>query len=255
MPTRDQARASLVLANHILANEGVLDAFGHVSLRHPDNPDWFLMARSRSPALVDTADLLEFTLDAKPVDPTLTVPFGERVIHGCIYAARPDIQSVCHHHARAVLPFCISGVPLRPVDHLGATMGATVPFWDQRDEFGDTELIVGKPDEGRSLARALGPHWVVLMRRHGAAVAGRSLEELVYRAIHCCRNADLQRQARELGGVGSLTPGEIEKAFSFNLGTRPVMRAWDYWAARLPRRTTARSSQSSGGPEDAVTPP
>lgn len=235
MPSSADVVAQLVLANRILANEGVLDSFGHVTARHPDDPQRYLMARSRSADDVEAGDIIEFTLDSRPVDPAITVPFGERVIHGAIYAARPDVKAVCHHHARAVLPFCISGVALVPVDHVGASMGAIVPFWDQRDEFGDTSLIVGTPDEGASLARALGPHWVVLMRRHGATVAGRSLPELVYRAIHCCRNAELQQQASALGAVGAMTLGEIDKAGAFNLTERPVMRAWRYWARRAAR--------------------
>ena len=166
MPTLDEARAQVALANRILAHEGVLDGFGHVSMRHPSDPGRYLLARSRSPELVEPADVLEFTLDSQPVVPPTTALYGERVIHGCIYQARPDVQAVCHHHSRAVMPFCISGVPLQPVNHLGATMGAKVPFWDQRDEFGDTDLIVAKPEEGQSLARALGPYWMVLMRRH-----------------------------------------------------------------------------------------
>jgi HCOMODA/2-hydroxy-3-carboxy-muconic semialdehyde decarboxylase len=112
-------------------------------------------------------------------------------------------------------------------------MGATVPFWDQRDAFGDTDLIVRTREEGDSLARALGPHWMVLMRRHGATVAGRSIEELVYRSINACRNAILQKQAQELGGIPGMTPGEIEKAFTFGVTERPVTRAWDYCVAML----------------------
>src|SRR5579862_5086142 len=190
MPTLDEARTQLTLANRILAHEGVLDAFGHVSIRHPSDPGRYLLARSRSPELIESADILEFTLDSEPVAPATTVLYGERVIHGCIYQARPDVQAVCHHHSRAVMPFCISGVPLQPVNHLGATMGANVPFWDQRDDFGDTDLIVAKPEEGRSLARALGPNWIVLMRRHGATVAGTTIEELVFRTVYSCRNAE-----------------------------------------------------------------
>jgi HCOMODA/2-hydroxy-3-carboxy-muconic semialdehyde decarboxylase len=233
MPTLDEARKRLALANRILAHEGVLDAFGHVSMRHPSDPGRYLLARSRSPELIEPADLLEFTLDSQPVVPPTGFIYGERVIHGGIYQARPDVTAVCHHHSRAVMPFCISGVPLQPVDHLGATMGAVIPFWDQRDEFGDTDLIVAKPEEGRSLARALGPHWVVLMRRHGATVAGISVEELVFRSVFSCRNAEMQREAQMLGGISQLTPVEIQKAGAFNLEPRPIARAWEYWTARL----------------------
>lgn len=233
MPTLDEARSQVALANRILAHEGVLDAFGHVSMRHPSDPARYLLARSRSPELIEPADIFEFTLDSQPVAPTSTVLYGERVIHGEIYQNRPDVHAVCHHHSRAVMPFCISGVALLPVDHLGATMGAEIPFWDQRDEFGDTNLIVAKPEEGRSLARALGPHWVVLMRRHGATVVGTKLEELVFRSVFTCRNAEMQREAQMLGGITTLTPVEIAKAGAFNLEPRPIGRAWEYWTTRL----------------------
>jgi len=152
------ARYQVALANRILANEGVLDAFGHVSLRHPNDPGRYLLSRSRSPGLIEATDLLEFTLDSEPVAPPSVQLYAERVIHGCIYQARPDVMAVCHHHAPAVMPFCVAGVPLVPVIHVAAIMGETVPFWDQRDEFGDTNLLVVKQEEGRSLARALGPH-------------------------------------------------------------------------------------------------
>jgi ribulose-5-phosphate 4-epimerase/fuculose-1-phosphate aldolase len=229
----DQICEKIVLANGILANEGVLDAFGHVSMRSTLNPERYFLARSRSPELIETSDILEFTLDSEPVAPTTGFLYGERVIHGEIYKTRPDVQAVCHHHSRAVMPFCISGVPLRPVDHLGATMGSVVPFWDQRDEFGETDLIVAKPEEGRSLARALGPHWLVLMKRHGAVVAGVTLEEMVFRAIFSCRNAEMQREAQALADIDQLSAVEIQKAGAFNLEPRPVARAWEYWAARL----------------------
>src|SRR6266852_8975059 len=151
-------RYQVALANRMLANEGVLDAFGHVSMRHPGDPGRYLLSRSRSPGLIEADDVLEYTLDSVPVqEPTVSL-YAERVIHGCIYQARPDVMAVCHHHAPAVMPFCITGVPLVPVIHVAAIMGDTVPFWDQRDEFGDTSLLVVKPEEGRSLARALGAH-------------------------------------------------------------------------------------------------
>src|SRR5262245_5949352 len=174
-----EARYELALASRMLANEGVLDAFGHVSLRHPDDPGRFLLSRSRAPQLVEPGDLLEFTLDAQPVAPPTVHLFAERVIHGAIFEARPDVMGVCHHHAPAVMPFAIAGMPIVPVFHLGAAAGEHVPFWDQRDEFGDTNLLVVKPEEGRSLARALGQHAAVLMTPHGDTVVGRDLRYLV----------------------------------------------------------------------------
>src|SRR3989440_906919 len=242
----------------MLANESVLDAFGHVSLRHPGDPERYLLPRSRSPQLIEPSDVLEFTLDSEPVKPATEKLFAERVIHGCIYQARPDVMAVVHHHAPAVLPFAIAGVPIVPVFHLGAAAGEHVPFWDQRDEFGDTNLLVVKPEEGRSLARALGSHAAVLMTHHGATVVGRDLPELVSRTIFMCRNAEYQLQAQMLGKVVPLSSGEARLAGSINAMPNVVGRTWEYWsmrlaeASRLPPQTSSRvsakiSHQTSGG--------
>jgi HCOMODA/2-hydroxy-3-carboxy-muconic semialdehyde decarboxylase len=248
----DQARDVLARANRIIANEGVLDAFGHVSMRHPTDPGRYLLSRSRAPELVQPGDILEFTLDSQPVKSTDVRLYGERVIHGAIYQARPDVNAVCHHHAPSILPFCISGMDLKPVYHLGATLGEKAPFWDARDDFGDTNLIVAKPEEGASLARALGEHWIVLMRRHGATVAGVGLEELTFRTIYTARNAGLQIQAHMLGLVSPLNSAETRLAGEYNLRPGPVMRAWEYWNARLdkaeshrPQRGRTRAPQRS----------
>jgi ribulose-5-phosphate 4-epimerase/fuculose-1-phosphate aldolase len=229
----NQAREQLARANRMIAHEGVLDAFGHVTLRHPTDPGRYLMSYSRAPELVQAEDILEFTLDSKPVKPTDIRLYGERVIHGEIYKARPDVNAVCHHHAPSILPFCISGTELKPVYHLGAALGAKAPFWDSRDEFGDTTLIVAKPEEGASLARALDQHWIVLMRRHGATVAGKTLEELMFRTIYTARNAALQSQAYTLGHVSPLTATEAELAGEYNLRPGVIARAWEYWTVRL----------------------
>lgn len=231
--TLAQAREQLARANRIVAQEGVLDAFGHVTMRHPTDPNRYLMSYSRAPELVQAEDIHEFTLDSEIVRPIDERLYGERVIHGEIYKARPDVNAVCHHHATSILPFCISGMTLKPVYHLGATLGAQVPFWDSRDDFGDTTLIVAKPEEGASLARALGPNWIVLMRRHGATVAGVTLEELMFRTIYTARNAAMQIQAHILGNVSPLTEAETELAGEFNLRPMPVARACEYWSVRL----------------------
>lgn len=227
------AREQLARANRILALEGVLDAFGHVTMRHPTNPGRYLMSRSRGSEVVQAEDILEFTLDSEPIVPPTSRLYRERVIHGEVFKARPDVNAVCHHHASSILPFCVSGAELKPVFHLGATMGDVVPFWDSRDEFGNTDLIVQKPEEGASLARALGPHWTVLMRRHGATVAGRTLEELVFRCVYTAHNAGIQIQAKMLGHVGPLSAEEAERASAFNLEPGPVARAWEYFNVRL----------------------
>lgn len=226
-------REELSLANRILAHEGIVDAFGHISVRHPTDPNRFLISRHRAPELVAPEDVLEYTLDTEPVHPTSFRHYGERVIHGCIYQARPDVMAVCHHHAPSVMPYAISRAAMVPVFHLGASMGSRVPFWDSRDEFGSTALVLVKPEEGHSLAKALGQGWVVLMGRHGATVAGTSIRQTVFRTIYSCKNAELQTQARLLGHVEALDETEVELAAAYNLRPGPQERAWDYWAKRL----------------------
>jgi HCOMODA/2-hydroxy-3-carboxy-muconic semialdehyde decarboxylase len=162
--------------------------------------------------------------------------YSERVIHGEIYKARQDVTAVCHHHSPAVLPYCITGEPLVAVYHLGAVIGAQVPFWDSQDEFGDTNLLVRKPEEGASLARALGDHNMVLMRRHGATVVGGDLRELVFRTIYGCRNAEYQTQARLMGRIGALTRGEVDMAGKLHRQPSTIARAWEYWVTRLEKR-------------------
>src|SRR5688500_2542118 len=136
----------VALGNRILATEDVLDAFGHVSMRNPNDPNRYFLSRSRAPELVEPGDILEYDLDSNPVRPTTERLYAERVIHGEIYKARPDVRAIAHHHAPAVMPFCIAGTELLPVMHLGAVVGAKVPFWDQYDEFGDTNLLLVKPE-------------------------------------------------------------------------------------------------------------
>lgn len=226
----------LAMANRIVAHEGVLDAFGHVSIRHPSNPNRYFLSRSRSPELVEVADIYEFTLDSEPVVTPKLAMYSERVIHGEIYKARPDVMAVCHHHAPAILPYCITGEKPVAVYHLGAVIGIDPPFWDQQSEFGDTNMLVQKPEEGASLARALGKHSLVLMRRHGATVASSNLRELVFRTIYGARNAEYQTQAKLIGKVTSLTPGEVEMAGKLPSQPNTTSRAWEYWATRLAKR-------------------
>ncbi|HWK97387.1 MAG TPA: class II aldolase/adducin family protein [Pseudolabrys sp.] len=236
MPPLKECIAELVVANHVLANEDVLDGFGHISMRAPDDPATYFLSRARAPELVDEGDIVRFRLDSEPLEGEKRSYYSERVIHGEIYKARPDVMAVCHHHAPAVMPFCIAKVPLRPVTHLGATIGAEISMWDSQDEFGDTNLLVAKPEEGRSLAQALGDNFVVLMRRHGATVAGRTVREAVFRCIYLANNARTQLAAMQLGDYETLTPGEIAMSGEFNLRSYAVDRAWERWAMRAARR-------------------
>ena len=239
-----ELRRDLAVAYRMVGNEGILDAFGHISVRNPNNPDRYFLSRSRAPGLVQGDDILEYDLDSNPIVPPVTRPYSERVIHGEIFKARRDVNAVCHHHAPSIMPFAISGVPLVPVFHLGASMGATAPVWDSRDEFGDTELLITKPEEGRSMAKALADCWMVLLARHGATVVGHSLHECVFRSIYICRNAELQMRGMAMGKLGPLSKGEIEKCAAHSLTPRTMARAWEYWARRLEKADYATGGHS-----------
>jgi ribulose-5-phosphate 4-epimerase/fuculose-1-phosphate aldolase len=228
-----EARRELALANRMVANEGVIDAFGHVSMRHPGNPNRYLLSRSRAPELVTPEDFIEYELDSQPVREPGVGQYSERVIHGEIYKARPEVNSVCHHHAPAFMPLLATGTDYVPVFHLGAVGGIKPPFWDQREEFGDTNMLVVKPEEGASLARALGDHWMVLMKRHGVTVAGTSVRDCVFRSIYSARNADFQVRAMIIGTIGSLSPGETQLAGSISTKTTGLVRSWEYWSMRV----------------------
>jgi HCOMODA/2-hydroxy-3-carboxy-muconic semialdehyde decarboxylase len=225
----------LVVANRILARENVVDAYGHVSVRHPDDPRRFLLATSIAPELVEEGHIIAFNPDGTPVRDDGRSLYHERFIHAGIYQARPDVQAVVHAHAEDVLPFSISAMPLRPVIHSGSFMGARVPVWDIADCFGpDTNLLVTNMEQARDLARSLGPDNVVLMRGHGFSAAARSLIEAVRMAVYVPRNARVLMNALRLGGdIRPLHDGEIAAR---NAGYKPysleTQRAWRYWAHR-----------------------
>jgi HCOMODA/2-hydroxy-3-carboxy-muconic semialdehyde decarboxylase len=227
-------RRALAEAYRIVANEGILDAFGHISVRHPGNPNRYFLSRSRAPELVEPGDLIEYDIDSRPLREPGVGQYSERVIHGEIYKARPDVMSVCHHHAPAFMPLIATGTDYVPVFHLGAVGGIKPPFWDQHDEFGDTNMLVVKPEEGASLARALGSGWLVLMNRHGVTVAGSSVRDCVFRSIFSARNAEYQVRALSIGGkVASLSPGEAQLAGGISAKTTGLARSWEYWAMRV----------------------
>lgn len=229
----EAAIADLVLANKILANEEVLDGFGHVSMRHPADPQRYFLSRAIAPETVERADILEFNLDGTRVSPGDEDIYSERVIHGAIFAARSDVMAIVHCHAEAILPYCVAERQLVPVTHLGAVLGDEIPLWDSRDDFGDTNLLVASPQEGASLAAALGPHAAVLMRHHGATVVAESVRAMVFRAVYMAQNARVLSAAEALGPVDPLTPGEVALSGEFNLRPRVVDRSWARWVRRL----------------------
>jgi ribulose-5-phosphate 4-epimerase/fuculose-1-phosphate aldolase len=222
----------MVIGSRILADFGVFDGFGHVSARHPTNPNHFLMARSLAPALVTADDIMEFDLDGNAVDLRGRTVFLERFIHSEIYKARPDVMSVVHTHSPGVIPFGVTKVPLRAMFHNPAFVAAGVPVWDIRKDFGETNMLVSNSAIGKSLAQTLGDKPVVLMRGHGDVTVGPSVKMAVFRAYYTDLNARLQSQAIALGGeVNYLTPGEGEKADKINFVI--LDRIWNLWKMRI----------------------
>ena len=222
----------IAVGSRILADFGVLDGFGHVSARHPTNPNHFLMSRSLAPALVTADDIMEFDLDGNPVDARGRSVFLERFIHAEIYRARPDVMSVVHTHSPGVIPFSVSKVPLRAMYHNPSFLAVGVPVWDIRKDFGDTNMLVGNSALGKSLAAALGDKPVVLMRGHGDVATGPTVKMAVFRAYYTDVDARLQAQAMALGGEPNyLTPGEGEKADKTNFAV--IDRIWNLWRMKI----------------------
>jgi ribulose-5-phosphate 4-epimerase/fuculose-1-phosphate aldolase len=238
MAKLDYLIEELVTANRILAREGVVDSFGHVSVRHPDNPQRYLLSRSRAPDCIENADIMEFTLDGAPIDAKGRAPYLERFIHGALFEMRPDVMSVVHNHSESVIPFGITGKPIKPVFHMGASIGHSVPVWDSHDHFGDTALLVENMEMGRDLAKLMGSGGTALMRGHGATVAGRNIRHAVYISVYLEVNARLQKEAMDivddLEQVKFLTTGEVDKVAA-RTGSYGINRAWENWCRRAGR--------------------
>lgn len=231
-PVEKALLADLVTANHILYRYRVVDAFGHVSLRHDKDPEKFLLARNMAPGTVTAEDIIEFDLDGAPVNAGGRKVYLERFIHGEIYKCRDDVTAIVHSHAPAVVPFTVTQAPLRPLWHMSAFLGTEVPVFEIRDFAGDdTDLLIRSNDLGMALARTLGDANVVLMRGHGATIAGPSLQQAVFRSVFTQMNAELQMNALQLGKVNYLTPGECETA-AHSVGGQ-ADRAWNLWKAEL----------------------
>ena len=226
----------LVAANRILADQGVVDGYGHVSLRHPADPQRYLMSRSIAPELVTAGDVMEYDLDSTAVDARGRTSYLERFIHGEIYRVRPDVKAVVHNHSPSVIPFGVSTAPLRPLYHMSAFLGGGVPVFDIKVAAGQpTDMLVRTPALGRALAQTLGDRPVSLMRGHGAVVVGDSLPRVVFRSVYTEVNARLQAQAMALGGpVTYLDDEEARRADASVGGTVP--RPWELWKKKaLPR--------------------
>ncbi len=226
----------LVAANRILADQGVVDGYGHVSLRHPADPQRYLMSRSIAPELVTAGDVMEYDLDSTAVDARGRTSYLERFIHGEIYRVRSDVKAVVHNHSPSVIPFGVSTAPLRPLYHMSAFLGGGVPVFDIKVAAGQpTDMLVRTPALGRALAQTLGDRPVALMRGHGAVVVGDSLPRVVFRSVYTEVNARLQAQAMALGGpVTYLDDEEARRADASVGGTVP--RPWELWKKKaLPK--------------------
>ena len=232
VPLPDPALADkLVVANRILYDQGVVDGFGHVSVRHDQSPGHFLLARNMAPALVRREDILTFDLDGAALDANGRRTYLERFIHGEIYRARPDVGAVVHSHSPSVIPFGVTRQPLRPVFHMSGFLGQGTALFDIRDAAGDTDMLISSNHLGRALAAALGSGSTVLMRGHGSTVVGTSIEQAIYRAIYAEVNAKLQLQAMGLGEVSYLSEQEAAKAMATN--DTQLDRVWELWSKRI----------------------
>ena len=228
----DDLISDVVAANRILAGLAVVDAFGHVSARHPEHADRFLLARSMAPELVTAADVMTFDLAGDAQDGDTRSPYLERYIHAAIYARRPDVRAVVHSHATGVIPFSASSVTLKPIHHMAGFLHAGAPVFEIRERFGTTDMLVRTRAQGAALAESLGAGNVVLMRGHGFCTVGESVPIAVYRAYYTQSNADIQHRAIALGGsVTYLDPEEALKADETN--NRVIAKPWELWKRRF----------------------
>jgi len=226
----------LVVANRILADRGVIDAYGHVSIRHPADPRRYLMARALSPALITAGDIMEFDLDSNPIDRRDRSLFSERFIHGEIYKVRPDVNAVVHTHSAGVIPFGITQVPLKPVIHTASFLWVGVPIFEIREAGGVTDMLVRNNALGKALAAALGDKPVALMRGHGNVVVGQNVQQAVTRAVYTDENARLQATALTFGGpINYISPEEGALRDKEPADVRGN-RAWQLWKALAMRK-------------------
>lgn len=222
----------LAAASRILADQGVFDAAGHVSMRHPGRAERFMMSRSLAPALVTPGDIMEFTLDCEACDARGRTAFIERYLHGGIYRNRPDVMAVAHGHSPSVIPFGLVSTTMRATYHNAAFLAAGVPVFDIRAKFGVTDIVINSAERGTAVAEALGDKSVVLLRAHGFVAVGPSLQAAVFRAVFTEISARVQLQAAALGGpIAALDAEEGRKADAINLAT--VGRSWELWKRRV----------------------
>ncbi len=228
--------ADLVLANHILADQHVVDGFGHVSVRSAKNPNHYFIARSRAPELVTAADIMEYDLDDNAIDARGRASYLERFIHSEIYKARPDVQAVVHSHSAAVIPFSVSKIPLRPISHMAGFLVGQVPVFEIREAGGnDTDMLIRNKPLAAALAKKLDKGTAVLMRGHGDTVVGKSIKTAVLHAVYTDLNARLQAEAMRLGDNITYL-NEVEAAKIGDINDQQVDRPWDLWKSQVMSR-------------------
>lgn len=229
-PVAAEFIADLAAASRILAARGVVDAFGHVSHRHPDSPDRYFMSRAMAPALATPEDIIEYNLDSEPCNAHGRGSFLERFIHGEIYKARPDINSIVHSHSPSVIPFGLVEARMQAMFHNAAFLAAGVPVFDISEKFGATDMLVSDCPKGVAFAQVLGDNDVALMRAHGSVACGPTLQMAVFRAVFTEVNARVQHWTEALragGPMAVLNEEEGRLADGPNQGAS--MRAWDLW--------------------------
>jgi HCOMODA/2-hydroxy-3-carboxy-muconic semialdehyde decarboxylase len=229
-PVSAELMADLAAASRILAERGVVDGFGHVSMRHPDAPDRYLMARAVAPALVVPDDIIEYDLDSNPCNANGRGSFLERFIHGEIYRARPDINSVVHSHSPSVVPFGLVGVKMQAMFHNAAFLAAGAPVFDIAEKFGATDMLVSDGAKGVALAETLADKDIAMMRAHGSVACGPTLQSAVFRAVYTEVNARIQHWTVALGAGGPMAALDEEEGRLADVPNQTAgLRAWDLW--------------------------
>lgn len=231
----------LVIATRTLAEHGVIDAYGHASVRSDKSPQRYLMPRNLAPELVNEADIVELDLDSNPAGDAKVALYNERFIHGEIYKARPEVMAVVHNHSPSVVPFACTGTELQPIYHMSAFIGLGVPIWDIREAREGSDMLVRDPYLGEHLAKCLGTHPAVLMRGHGSTVVAENLQRAVGRTIYLEQNARMQFQAMFLAGPGGYIAYMDAAEVQANVSWQNYDRAWSLWKEKALRTLSAEA--------------
>ena len=233
-PKVKAAVEELVIANHILYDQNAVDGYGHISVRTPNNPNTFFLARSVAPSVVQVEDIMEFDMNGKALHGDTRVAYGERFIHSGILKNRPDINSVIHGHAAPILPYGLTGTTLKPVYHMSSFLGEGAPIFEIRNVAKpnpDTDMFISNIELGNALSQTMGLQYFVLMRGHGYAAGADSIKKAVFRAVYAIQNASIQSEAMKMGQVQYLTPGEA--AISQETIEKTIGRPWQLWSERV----------------------